>query len=174
MTLVDSLKCIRTRREIRDYLEKTITQECIDQILEAGRLAPSSKNSQPWHFIVIRDKETLSRISDLTPTGKHIARAPVAIAIVMEDAKLPEIDGARAGQNMILAAWSLGVGSCWVTNFYEDGVKDLLGVPQRMKLVTVLPFGYPTEPKTTRQKLRKPIGEIVHYEKFDTSSKSKS
>jgi len=110
--LVDALKCIRTRREIRDYLDKSIPQECIDQILEAGRLAPSSKNSQPWHFIVIREGETLRRISDLTPTGKHIAKAPVAIAIVMEDAKLPEVDGARAGQNMVLAAWSLGVGSC--------------------------------------------------------------
>jgi len=172
--LVDALKCIRTRREIRDYLDKSIPQECIDQILEAGRFAPSSKNSQPWHFIVIREGETLSRISDLTPTGKHIAKAPVAIAIVMEDAKLPEVDGARAGQNMVLAAWSLGVGSCWVTNFYEDGVKELLGVPQRMKLVTVLPFGYPTEPKTTRRKVRKPIDEIVHYEKFDAPNTSKS
>ena len=174
MILVDALKCIRTRREIRDYLDKSIPQECIDQILEAGRLAPSSKNSQPWHFIVIREGETLRRISDLTPTGKHIAKAPVAIAIVMEDAKLPEVDGARAGQNMVLAAWSLGVGSCWVTNFYEDGVKELLGVPHRMKLVTVLPFGYPTEPKTTRRKVRKPIDEIVHYEKFDAPNTSKS
>jgi nitroreductase len=84
----------------------------------------------------------------------------------MEDAKLPEVDGARAGQNMVLAAWSVGVGSCWVTNFYEDGVKDLLGAPQRMKLMTVLPFGYPTEPRTARRKVRKPISEIVHYEKF--------
>jgi len=171
---VDALNCIRTRREIRDYLDKPIPQECIDEILEAGRLAPSSKNSQPWHFIVIRDKGTLRKISELTPTGKHIANAPLAIAIVMEDAKLPEVDGARAGQNMILAAWSLGVGSCWVVNFYEDGVKDLLGVPQKMKLVTVLPFGYPIEPKTTRKKIRKPISEIVHYEKFDTPSKLKS
>jgi nitroreductase len=92
----------------------------------------------------------------------------------MEDAKLPEVDGARAGQNMALAAWSLGVGSCWVTNFYEDGVKELLDVPQRLKLVTVLPFGYPSEPKTTRKKIRKPINEIVHYEKFGISNTLKS
>jgi nitroreductase len=163
---MDTLTSIRTKREIRDYLNKPIPQNSIDQILEAGRLAPSSKNSQPWHFIVVRDKATLKKISDLTPTGKHIASAPLAIAIVMEDAKLPEIDGARAGQNMVLAAWSLGIGSCWVTNFYEDGVKDLLDVPQKMKLVTVMPFGYPTEPKTTRKKIRKPLSETVHYEKF--------
>jgi nitroreductase len=163
---MDTFTCIRTRRELRDYLDKPIPEECVQQILEAGRLAPSSKNSQPWHFIVVRDKATLRKISDLTPTGKHIADAPLAIAIVMDGAKLPEIDGARATQNMVLAAWSLGIGSCWVTNFYEDGVKDLLDVPQRMKLVTVMPFGYPAEPRTKRKKIRKPISEIVHYEKF--------
>jgi len=163
---MDALTCIKVRREIREYLDKPVPQESLQQILEAGRLAPSSKNSQPWHFIVIRDKGILRKISDLTPTGKHIAQAPLAIAILMDGAKLPEIDGARATQNMVLAAWSLGIGSCWVTNFYDDGVKDLLGVPQRMKLVTVMPFGYPTEPKTTRKKVRKPMSEILHYEKF--------
>jgi nitroreductase len=164
---LDAFTCIRTRREIRDYLDEPIPQECVEQILEAGRLAPSSKNSQPWHFIVIRDKVTLRKVSDLTPTGKHIAQASLAIAIVMDGAKLPEIDGARATQNMVLAAWSMGIGSCWVTNFYDDGVKELLGVPQRMKLVTVMPFGYPTEPKTKRKKVRKPLSEIVRYEKFE-------
>jgi nitroreductase len=84
----------------------------------------------------------------------------------MDAAKLPEIDGARAVQNMVLVAWELGISSCWVTNFYEDGVKDLLGVPQRMKLVTVMPFGYPTELKTKRKKVRRPLDEIVHYERF--------
>jgi nitroreductase len=163
---MDALTCINGRREIRVYLDKPIPQESLEQILEAGRLAPSSKNSQPWHFIVIRDKETLRKISDLTPTGKHIAQAPLAIAILMDGAKLPEIDGARATQNMVLAAWSLGIGSCWVTNFYDDGVKDLLGAPPRMKLVTVMPFGYPSEPKTNRKKIRKQMSEILHYEKF--------
>jgi len=163
---MDTLTCIRTRREIRDYEDKPLPPETLQRILEAGRFAPSSKNSQPWHFIVVRDNQTLRKISDLTPTGKHIANAPAAIAVVMDGAKLPEIDGTRAIQNMVLAAWSLGVGSCWVTNFYEDGVKDLLGVPQRMKLITVMPFGYPTEPKTNRKKIRRPMSEILHYEKF--------
>ena len=169
MWSLDTLTCIRTRREIRDYEDKQLPPEVLQRILEAGRLAPSSKNSQPWHFIVVRDNETLRKISDLTPTGKHIAKAPVAIVVVMDGAKLPEIDGTRAIQNMVLAAWSLGVGSCWVTNFYEDGVKELLGVPPRMKLITVMPFGYPIEPKTKRKKIRKPMSEILHYEKFNGS-----
>jgi nitroreductase len=163
---LETLTCIRTRREIREYLDKAIPEETLLKILEAGRLAPSSKNSQPWHFVVIRNKEMLKKISALTPTGEHIAKAPLAVAILMDSAKLPEIDGARAGQSMILAAWDLGIGACWITNFYDDGVKDLLGAPQRMKLVSVIPFGYPVEPTTKRKKVRKPISEILHYEKF--------
>lgn len=165
---MDTFTCIRTRREIRDYVAKPIPDATLRIILEAGRLAPSSKNSQPWHFILIKNEETLRKISELTPTGPHIAKAAVAIAVLMEGAKLPEIDGTRAIQNMVLAAWEMGVGACWVTNFYEDGVKDLLGAPQRMKLVTVMPFGYPTEPKTNRKKNRKPLEEIVHLENFGT------
>jgi nitroreductase len=109
---------------------------------------------------------TLKKISELTPTGAHIARAALAIAILMDAAKLPEIDGARAVQNMVLTAWEMGIGSCWVTNFYEDGVKDLLRAPQRMKLVTVMPFGYPIELKVKRKKIRKPLSEMVHTERF--------
>jgi nitroreductase len=163
---MDTFTCIRTRREIREYLDKPIPDESLQRVLEAGRLAPSSKNSQPWHFIVIRSKATLRKISELTPTGAHIAKAPLALAVLMDCAKLPEVDGTRASQNMVLAAWDLGIGACWVTNFYEDGVKDLLGAPQRMKLLTVLPFGYSAEPKTSRKKNRKPLEEIVHYERF--------
>jgi nitroreductase len=163
---LDTFTCIRTRREIRDYLDKPIPDESLQKILEAGQLAPSSKNSQPWHFVIIKSKEALRKISELTPTGAHIAKAPLAIAVLMDGAKLPEIDGARAIQNMVLAAWDLGIGACWITNFYDDAVKDLLGAPQRMKLVSVIPFGYPTEPKTTRKKMRKSLEEIVHYEEF--------
>jgi nitroreductase len=163
---LDTFTCIRTRREIRDYLDKPISDEHLLKILEAGRVAPSSKNSQPWQFVVIENRETLSKIAALTPTGSHIAKAPLAIALLMDGAKLPEIDGARAMQNMVLAAWDLGIGACWVTNFYEDGVKDVLGAPQRMKMVTVMPFGYAKEPKTTRKKARKALREIVSYEKL--------
>ena len=99
---MDTFTCIRTRRELRDYLDKPIPNETLERILEAGRLAPSSKNSQPWHFIVIRDKAVLKKISELTPTGAHIAKAALAIAILMDAAKLPEIDGARAMQTWYL------------------------------------------------------------------------
>ena len=163
---MDTITCIRTRREIREYIDRPIPDEILLKILEAARLAPSSKNSQPWQFVVIKNKEALNRIASLTPTGAHIAKAPLAIAILMDGAKLPEIDGARAIQNMVLAAWDQGIGGCWVTNFYEDAVKDILSAPQRMKLVTVMPFGYPNEPQTNRRKIRKRLEEIVSYERL--------
>ena len=163
---MDTFTCIRTRREVREYLDEPISEESLLRILEAGRLAPSSKNSQPWHFVVIKNKETLDRIASLTPTGAHIGKAPLAIATLMDGAKLPEVDGARAIQNMVLEAWDLGIGACWVTNFYDDAVKDILGAPQRMKLISVIPFGYPKEPKTNRKKIRKPLEEIASNEKL--------
>ena len=163
---MDTFNCIRTRREIREYLDKPIPVESLKRILEAGRLSPSSKNSQPWHFVVIENKETLGKIASLTPTGAHLARAPLAIAVLMDGAKLPEVDGARAIQNMVLEGWDLGIGACWITNFYEDAVKDILGAPQSMKLVSVIPFGYPTEPKAHGKKIRKPLDQIVSHEKF--------
>lgn len=159
---MDTFNCIRTRREIREFLDEPIPDEKLVRVLEAGRLAPSSKNSQPWQFVVIKNKETLNKIASLTPTGAHIAKAPLAIAVLMDGAKLPEIDSAI--QNMVLAAWELGIGACWVTNFYEDAVKDVLGAPQRMKLVSVIPFGHPREPTTKRKKNRKALEEIVSYE----------
>ena len=81
---MDTITCIRTRREIREYLDKPIPDENLLKILEAARLAPSSKNSQPWQFVVIKNKEILNKIASLTPTGAHIAKAPLAIAILMD------------------------------------------------------------------------------------------
>lgn len=159
------LKAIRTKREVRNYLHKEVPLENILKILEAGRLAQSSKNTQPWHFIVIRNKEKLKKISETTPTGKHIANASFAIALFMENAKLPEIDGTRAMQNMMLAAWELGIGSCWVANFNEKEVKKILKVPESLKLITVVPFGYPAD-KPKGKKIRKSLEEITHWEYF--------
>lgn len=90
----------------------------------------------------------------------------MAVALFMENAKLPEVDGARAMQNMILAAWELGVASCWITNFDETAAKTVLGAPEHLRLITVVPFGYPKEKRATRRKIRKPLAEVAHFERF--------
>ncbi len=94
----------------------------------------------------------------------------MAIVLLMENAKLPEIDGARAMQNMILAAWEQGVASCWITNFDETQVKRILSAPEHLRLITVVPFGYPKEKRTSRKKIRKPLEEIAHFERFGQKS----
>lgn len=161
-------RAIRTRRAIRKYdQERSVSDDVLYQILEAGRLGPSSKNSQPVRFVVVRDKDKILKLSEMTYTGGYLPSASVAVAVITKDAKLPEIDAARAVQNMVLRAWDLGVGTCWITNFWEKGL-ELLGVPMngRYRLITVLPFGYPhpdvSKPKGKR--LRKSLDEVVSYE----------
>ncbi len=163
----DVEEIIRKRRAIRKFKPDPIPDEILCRILEAGRLAPSSKNSQPWHFIVIKNKKTLQELAKTTYTGSFLPDAPVAIAVVLENAKL-ETDAARAIQNMVLVAWKYGIGTCWITNFW-DKAKQILGVPMtgNYKLITVLPFGFiPEDEKPKGKKKRKKLEEIAHSEYF--------
>jgi nitroreductase len=166
---VDVETAIKTRRAIRFFDDEPIPTEIVTRILDAGRLAPSSKNSQPVRMIVIRNREQLKKISKMTYSGDFIAQAQFAIAIITKDAKLPELDAARAVQNMILMAWSLGIGSVWVTNFWEKG-KEILGVPMtgRYRLITVIPFGYPhpnaQQPRGKR--IRHKLEEVAFNEEW--------
>jgi len=143
-----------------------VKSDTIINILEAGRMAHSSKNSQPCRFIVIRSRETLRKISKTTPTGEHIAKAAFAVALFTEGAKLPEVDGARTMEDMMIYAWSVGVGSCWVTNFDEETVRHLLDAPKSWKLITVVPFGYPSDGRRKGWKRRRPLSEVAYLEKF--------
>lgn len=163
---MDALECIRTRIAVREFRDDPVPEEALRTVLEAGRQAGSSKNTQPWHFVVVRNRETLRRLASLTPTGPHLARAPTAIAVATLGAKMPEVDGARAIQNMMLAAWALGLGTCWITNFDAEGTKELLGLPVSAEFLTAFPIGHPARPRTGQGKRRKPLSEMVHWERF--------
>jgi len=163
---MDMMQLLRTNLAAREFSDREVPADTILDILEAGRIAHSSKNSQPWRFIVIKDKEKLARLSRTSPTAKHLAKAPFAIALFMEGAKLPEVDGARAMEDMMLYAWSVGIASCWITNFDEEKVKDILNAPTHWKLVTVAPFGYPAKPPKKGRKRRKPIEELAYFETY--------
>ena len=167
---MDVEQAIRTKREIRKYDQtKEVDEGTIKKILEAGRLSQSSKNNQPVRYIVIKDKEKLFELSKCTYSGDFLTQASFGVAVVTEDAKLPEIDSARAVQNMMLQAWSLGIGSCWITNFWEKGLK-ILDIPMngRYRLITVIPFGYlhPDVIKPKGKRLRKEFHEVVFKESF--------
>ncbi len=163
---MDLFECLRTRIEVRAFRPDPVPEDVVRRILEAGRLAPSQRNRQPWHFIVIRDPAVLQKIGALAPSGPYIAAAPLAIAVVMDQAKMPQIDAARAVQQMALAAWADGVGTCWVAGLDRERIKTLLGVPPGMDLISLLPFGYPTEAELARKKRRKPLNQVAHRERF--------
>ena len=171
---MDVYQCLRSRRTVREYKPDPIPQELVRRILQAGRWAPSSSNTQKWHFIVIQDRDTLAALDKIATHGPFIGQAPLAIAVVMDDAPRPQLDAGRALQQMELMAWSEGVGMCFVGVREEDqqqAVKQLLGIPGAMELITLLPFGYRAEGPKGSGTPRKPVEDIVHWERFGENLK---
>ena len=163
---METFDAIRTVLAVRHFKDKPIPEPIVREIVEAGRLTASGGNSQHWHFIVVRDKETLRRLGQLASTGPYIAQAPLAIVVAMDRSPLANSDGSRAIQDMILAAWSQGVGSNWVGFNNLPEVNPLLGIPQEVSVLSILPFGYPAEAVGKGQKKRKPLGEVAYNERW--------
>ena len=165
---MDVFNCIRTRRTVRDFKPDPVPDAIIHKILQAARWAPSSSNTQPWHFIVVKDRDTIAELGRICTQGTFIGQAPLAIAVVMGETRRPQLDAGRALQQMELVGWSEGLGTCFVgvRGEQQTEAKTLLGIPEDMELITVLPFGYriPREPGTGTP--RKPMSEITHGEKF--------
>jgi nitroreductase len=165
---MDVFACVRTRVETREFKPDSVPEAIIHKILEAGRWSPSQRNRQPWHFIVIQQRDTLQQLGAMAASGPYLADAPLAIAVVTEGARAPLIDGTRAISSMQLVAWEEGLGSCWIGSVDREGVKRLLGLPETCELITVLPFGYPTDAAKGLKKRRKPLQQIAHRERFGT------
>jgi len=149
-----------------------VPDDVIHQILQAGRWAPSSSNTQPWHFVVVKNRETIAAIGQIATQGAFIGQAPLAIAIVMENARRPQLDAGRAIQQMELMAWSKGLGTCFVgirADEQQQAIKGLLGIPEEMELITVLPFGYRPEGRRAAGTPRKPMDQMAHSETFGTA-----
>ena len=163
---MDVFDCIRTRPAIRSFRPDPIADEVVQKILEAGRQAHSQRNRQPWRFLVIQKRETLKQIGALAPSGPYIADAPLAIALIIEGAKNPHIDATRAAECLMLAAWGEGIGSCWVGGLDRPQLKALLGIPEAAELITVIPFGYPTDEEKTKKKVRKQLEKIAYRERY--------
>ena len=160
--------CIRSRLTVRDFKPDQVPGAVITKMLSAARWALSARNRQPWHFIVIQNPETLRQIGSIASSGSFIGKAPLAIAVVMDHANRPELDAGRSLQQIELAAWSEGIGGCVAGIRGEENsrVKQHLGVPDELELVTVMAFGYPTDAALAGGKRRKPLSEIAHSERF--------
>ena len=165
---MDVYQCIRERLTIRSFKPDAIPESLVRRMLRAARWAPSARNRQPWHFVVIRNRATLERIGALASSGAFIGGAPMAVAVVMDRGGRPEFDAGRALQQMELTAWAAGVGGCvaGVRGDENAQVKELLNIPDDKELVTVMAFGYPADAVAAGTKQRKPVAEIAHHEKF--------
>jgi nitroreductase len=156
---------VRTLLAVRNYRDKPVPPEVVRRIVEAGRLTGSSMNRQPWHFIVVENRDTLRQLGALAKTGPYIAQAPLAIVVAIERTMFSVSDASRAIQSMILTAWSEGVGSNWVGFRGLEEVKSLLSIPDELEVLAIIPFGYPARPGKGKKK-RKSIAEVAHLERF--------
>ena len=166
---MDVAECLETRLTIREFKPDRVPIDVTRKILEAGRSAPSSRNRQPWQFVVISDSDMLKKIGEVAESGSFIADAPMAIAVFMHDAERPELDAGRAIQQMEIMAWSLGLGTCFVgfsDTAVAQHVKVILGVPMEFELITVLPFGYRLDSVRGRNRRRKGLSAITHMGRY--------
>ena len=163
---MDVFDAIRTVLAVRSYADKPVAPEAIRRILEAGRLTGSSMNLQPWHFIVIENRETLRQLGALARSGPYVAGAPLAIVVAIENSRFAQSDASRAIQSMILTAWSEGIGSNWVGFMGLAEIKALLGIPESLEILAILPFGYPAKAVGLGRKKRKLLAEVAHRERF--------
>ena len=163
---MDAFESIRTLLAVRQYRDTPVPDAVVRRIVEAGRLTGSGMNRQPWHFIVVRDRETLGRLGALASSGPYVAQAPLAVVVATDRSRFAVSDASRAIQSMLLAAWAEGVGSNWVGFGGLDAVKPLLDIPAALEVLAILPCGYPARAVGRGKKQRKALREVAHLERY--------
>ncbi|MEI6093646.1 MAG: nitroreductase family protein [bacterium] len=171
------MNTIKIRKSVRAYItDKEINATDLNTILEAGRLAPSAKNMQEWKFLVIRDKKIMAQLVPMCRDQKFIAQASAVILgcsdqpdyIMMCGQNAYTVDLSISTEHMSLMAAELGIGSCWIGSFSEETVKELLNIPSKVRIVSMLTLGYPVQDlKTIVTTTRKHLEEIVCYDKWN-------
>jgi nitroreductase len=161
---MDTLEAIRKRRSVRSYTGDPIPREDLEKIVDAGRLAASGNNRQPWDFIVVTDREMINK---LKVAAQWMDKAGAIIAVVLDPTSRWWLeDGSAAVENMLIASTALGYGSCWLEGYtlpLEGKFKELLGVPDEKRLLTLVPIGVPAE---WPNKEKKPLEAVIHCEKY--------
>lgn len=167
------METIKKRCSVRSYQNRPVEREKVNKVLEAARLAPSASNRQEWRFVVVQDRDIRQRLMKAAKNQIFVGEAPVVIAccaktdnhIMTCGQMCYPIDMAIAIEHMALEATEEGLGTCWVGAFYEDQVKEILGIPQNVRVVELLVLGYPDKPSSAH-KDRLSIEEIVMHERW--------
>lgn len=163
---MDAYSAIRTKQDTRAYSTRPIPEDVLHRILQAGRMAGSSKNTQPCRLVLLRSQAQRDAIARCGDFAKHLPAAPVAVAVVL----LPgggAFDAGRCAQNMMIAAWAEGITSCPTSMHHPDCAREALGLPPDHHVQIVLPFAYPTEDAPPRRSHpRLPLDEFVHEERW--------
>jgi nitroreductase len=176
---VDANLAVVSKREVREYLDRPVAEDVLTKILQAGRAAGSSKNTQPWRFVILKDRQHRHDLANAIMAPRNLDRCAVAIAVVLLNERL-RFDAGRVAQNLMVAAWALGIGSCpnSVRPDEHDGMRKDLGVPADAAIATIITLGYPApgqprprtkaDPEKIVAKLnRLPLEELVHRERFN-------
>lgn len=166
---MDVIEAIRSRRSIRRYKPNPVRDDEILSCLEAARWAPSADNFQPWEFLVVRDPETRKKLADIHTDGRFMKDSPVVLVVLTNPNRSPTYyhgDAAVATQNLLLAAHSIGLGTCWMgvmDSGFEEPIKKLLGIPGSLRVLCTVSLGRPAERPISS---RKSLQSIVHWERY--------
>jgi len=165
---------LRGLRAVRNFRPDPVPQEVVDDVLEVARWSGSASNRQPWEIVVLRDPKTLDALAAVEGYAGHLAGAPLGIVLVMAGGRQEQetYDEGRLSERIMLAAWAHGVGSSigWIVGSGRDAARDLLGIPSGRVVRTAISLGYPEDmarrPRTGAGQARKPLSEIVNYERY--------
>jgi nitroreductase len=173
---MDTYRAIKTVRSLRHFLDTPLPEAVLHRILEAGRWTGSAKNVQPWQFIVVRNRQALNELAGCGKFASHLRGAAAAIVVASQPGWSGTFDAGRVVQNMMLAAWDEGIGSCIASMHDADRARAILGVPPEWQVVAIsLGYPQPNAPQTIEGKPReqvlasvgrRPLDELVHEEKW--------
>jgi nitroreductase len=170
-SIMNVIDAIKMRKSVRRYLDRPIEEDKITQVVEAARLAPSASNRQEWRFVIVRDPETRNLIAEAANQQRFVGEAPAVIVacadtdehVMMCGEPCYPIDVAIALDHMTLVAVEVGLGTCWIGAFNDQRVKDILCIPEEIRVVGLMPIGYPAD-SSLKEKHRLPLEKIVKYE----------
>lgn len=165
---MDAMECLKTRRSVRSFEDEPVPEEVVREIVDAGRLAATARNVQPWEFVVVTDPTLRRKLAGIMEYGKFIAEAPVCIVVLCQETKYYLEDGCAAAENLLLAAHALGLGACWVAGDkkpYADAVRQMVGAPEGYRLVASVALGKPASGQRGAP-AKRPLDEVIHWERF--------